>query len=215
MDSCSETGEDREEYAGIPASSAPKSSESARTNICLTPTQLDLLKSQMMAFKLLASNSPLPPLLYERFCLGPYGESILAAWQESQKEAFKSKRSAANISGDEPLQPNSAMALKILFSLLQTSTSEDLQEHELHPTQLNSLIFPYLSVSDPMDSSRLIIERERIVRSRVQNRISALSNLKLSLLDPKAHARATIELKALNLVDKQRKVNHVCLVLNS
>lgn len=171
----------------------------APDSFALNPTQLDLLKSQMMAFKLLAANAPLPAILQDRLKMGPYGEALLAKWQDAHKEAFVKKRDKSLSSHDENIQMNSPLGIKILFSLLQSSVNNSNNATSSHQ-------FPMI-VSDPMDPTRMILEYERIIKSRVEHRIAQLSSMPLQGLgDESTRLKATIELKALSLLEKQRKV---------
>lgn len=238
----------------------PTNSPAARSSI-FTETQLAALKYQILAFKLISKNLPLPPYLQQAVLASPSNENLTASrdgpasasakgpdasqpqtpakLSETPPTAVQSAivsepTSAEVVPAPQPPTPSQFNAYVSPFSLLKAPISS-----YAHASRQQRLLIPALTPIG-MDSDELIIERERRVKARVHYRIQELESLpnnlsndlpdKITALESdikdagkngsSVKLRAIIELKALRLLEKQKKVpsieermrNSICLL---
>lgn len=162
------------------------SSTNMQQSSAFTPSQLLTLKSQIMAFKLLSSQIPLPPNL-QRSVLSytekdqiPLQEAILTEGHLKLSESLSAIINEANGRADH---------VKFFNPYAKAS--------------LQSIV-PSLT---PMflENSSLFQEKERQLKARIEARIIELESLPASL-PAELKLKATIELKSLKLFDLQKKV---------
>lgn len=137
-----------------------------------TPTQLTQLKAQIIAFKQLSRNQPIPENLYPALGLKPGGSSLPAT----------------------PLtKPMAAMAN-------MTPTSLSLQDRSTPRT-------PKFTIENipGLKPMYLAAEREKYVKTRLENRQKELSILPLDMPE-ELKLKAEIELTQLRLLEHQRQV---------
>lgn len=226
------------------ASYTPPTNNPVRSSI-FTDSQLAALKYQILAFKLISKNLPLPPNLQQAVLASPNAENLTVSRDMAGAASVKlpeasqpqqtpklsdtpPSASSASIQGEPvlsaggaPPTPSQFNAYVSPYSLLKSPISS-----YAHASRQQRLLIPALTPIG-IDSEELIIERERRVKARVQYRIQELeslpNNLSNDLPDKMAaleedikeagkngssvKLRAIIELKALRLLEKQKKVN--------
>ena len=177
----------------------------------LSPSQLDLLKSQILGFKILSSSAPtsssalLPPVLVDRFSLGVSGEFYLNEWQHGNRPELSS--AASSLITESPHQ-----AIKLLLAGLRNSSSSSAQPAG-HITFPNVIPPPYVNPKFANDLYETMQEEKR------KARIDYLSNLALGtqsdsstvLISHDSRLAATIELKTLQLRPLQKKMQQMLL----
>jgi ATP-dependent helicase STH1/SNF2 len=240
----------------------PTNNPAARSSI-FTETQLAALKYQILAFKLISKNLPLPPYLQQAVLASPSTENLTAS---------RDGPASANAKGQDVSQPQTPAKLlpetPPTATAVQSAIGTEPATAEVvpppqppTPSQFNAYVSPYSLLKAPissyahasrqqrllipaltpigMDSDELIIERERRVKARVHYRIQELESLpnnlsndlpdKITALESdikdagkngsSVKLRAIIELKALRLLEKQKKVSmgrlRVAILLNS
>ncbi|KAK4047865.1 ATP-dependent DNA helicase Snf21 [Microbotryomycetes sp. JL221] len=192
-----------------------------------TPEQLASLKCQIMAFRLLSRQEPVPPHL-QAALVNPAEAIKLITAQGSSVDAPVTLEGVST-------QPMSAQEARELRDKL-LAEEPPLEEVE----DPNSIVYPYNAFSSPrdvlingngsqsrrpylipsllptgIDAHSFAIERDRYVDARVQQRIMELENVPLMLSQhsspsdddgacSKQKLRALIKLKSLNLLQKQR-----------
>ncbi|BGP01946.1 Nuclear protein STH1/NPS1 [Rhodotorula toruloides] len=220
--------------ASTPAADAPASSATtdgpippvSPSTVPFTPEQVAALRCQVVAFRLLARNQPIPPAL----------QAALAQPSKALEYADKLEDGADKMTGDE-LNPES-LAAEREKALAAEPPVEEVEDPD-------SLVYPYNAFLTPqeilrsfhgvsgrrtllipnllpagLDPQSIIDERNRFIAARVQQRRAELeqlpSNLSQSDLSQLGLAsdngeslasqkiRALIELKSLNLLERQR-----------
>lgn len=222
----------------------PTNNPTARSSI-FTETQLAALKYQILAFKLISKNLPLPPYLQQAVLASPSTENLTAS---------RDGPASASVKGPDANQPQTPAKLSETPPTAAAVQSEPTSAEVVAapppptPSQFNAYVSPYSLLKVPissyahasrqqrllipaltpigMDSEELIIERERRVKARVHYRIQELESLpnnlsndlpdKITALESdikdagkngsSVKLRAIIELKALRLLEKQKKV---------
>ena len=151
----------------------------------LNEQQAGSLRYQIQAYKNISNNQPLPTLLQQAVSDPKFQEKSLNinVAQKIVETSYKKTRPP------EPGNPYSYYTRPI--------TAGDLAQRMLVPAALPTLI-------DPVD---LKMERERLIKERVNNRIRELSELSNTMSnDNNAKLKAMIELKSLQLIDKQNQL---------
>ncbi|BGO93526.1 hypothetical protein NBRC10512_006555 [Rhodotorula toruloides] len=220
--------------ASTPAADAPATSAAtdapvppvSPSTVPFTPEQVAALRCQVVAFRLLARNQPIPPAL----------QAALAQPSKALEYAEKLEDGADKMTGDE-LNPES-LAAEREKALAAEAPVEEVEDPD-------SLVYPYNAFLTPqeilrsfhgvsgrrtllipnllpagLDPQSVIDERNRFIAARVQQRRTELerlpSNLSQSDLSQLGLAsdngeslasqkiRALIELKSLNLLERQR-----------
>jgi hypothetical protein len=173
---------------------------SSKRSVQLSNEQLDLLKSQIMAFKLISSNMSLPEALQQKLTVnydGPEALSTLLLNDQEQNTSYDHRTNK--------LLPRSKVALKLLYNTLQAGQNAQNNKPESIPINApQNLIFPKV-IPDPLDHAFLIQEREKIILISMNERIRQLENLNNDLIPP-LKLKALIELKGLKLAAQQKKV---------
>ncbi|KAI8061744.1 SNF2 family N-terminal domain-containing protein [Gongronella butleri] len=154
-----------------------------------TQEQLLTLRHQIMAYKLLAKNLPLPPQLYQAL-FPSNGTSGHATGNNSNKLPFDAFASP--------------------FQILEQSRRSLPSRHASH------VLVPSI-LPNGMDASMAMVERERRIQTRVTDRIRTLEQMPSNIANrPVTHSaapngtthdaklQAVIELKALRLLSKQK-----------
>ncbi|KAG2186621.1 hypothetical protein INT44_002845 [Umbelopsis vinacea] len=210
----------------------PTNNPTARSSI-FTETQLAALKYQILAFKLISKNLPLPPNLQQAVLATPSTENLTASRDNAKGQEPSLPQTPAKLSETPPAAviepaiveappptPSQFNAYVSPYSLLKAPISS-----YAHASRQQRLLIPALTPIG-MDSDELIIERERRVKARVHYRIQELESLpnnlsndlpdKITALESdikdagkngsSVKLRAIIELKALRLLEKQKKL---------
>lgn len=197
------------------------------TPIALSQNQLDTLKAQMQAFKLISRNQPIPPQL-QRMVYAPE-QSIDADSSQLTKTA------ETNGSNAEGSSPKVTKAVNILPDgpIIENDTSSAIYPYNAysHPASHTANVYQhgvahkYIIPSIMplgLDPALIQAERNRFIDARIAHRIRELSALPSTIGDgalqpiipmeedetgippSSTKLRALIELKALKLRDKQR-----------
>jgi ATP-dependent helicase STH1/SNF2 len=211
-----------------PATADPYTPTISPTTVPFTPEQVAALKCQVVAFRLLARNQPLPAIL----------QAALASPSDALKYVDSLVEGQDALKGDE-LDPEAVAAAraKALASEGGVETVEDVE----------SLVYPYNAFATPrevlrsyqggrtqdallvptllpagLDPQTIIDERNRFIEARIHQRRRELEQLPSNLgqnalpaIAPGAPAefapslasqkiRTLIEIKSLNLVERQR-----------
>ncbi|KAG5519873.1 hypothetical protein PMAC_000150 [Pneumocystis sp. 'macacae'] len=194
-----------------------------------TPEQLTTLRNQILAFKLISKNLPVPTNIQQAIFVKKPPSSVLPQgeleWlmrqERRESEAIVKERTleAPMISEDEGIltlldsSHVESSGLPLLGPSLSTVHQERLRQRVLIPSMMPSGI----------DPKKLYHERKLAIENRIANRISELERLPSTLEDiyvtnmrKKTHSfkdlntsnrlklKALIELKSLRLLDKQR-----------
>ncbi|KAI8374376.1 SNF2 family N-terminal domain-containing protein [Radiomyces spectabilis] len=178
----------------------------------LTSDQQRLLIQQMTAYRLISKNMPLPTTLQQMLLQGP---SSRQAETTPTASASSSDKGHASLSAIDP-STVSTLSHAPLYSLSKDATLAD-------ASPLPSPQFPFPL---DLDTETLLSERDRQLQARVQYRINELEKLPSNLLDDRTQrmlgpdedfsndfaplstikSKAIIELKALRLLNKQKKL---------
>lgn len=196
-----------------------------------TNMQLTTLRHQILAYKLISKNMPLPPNLQQAL-LSPTQQSPTSiATPVNDRSATTTTTTTMDMNSNldnsksgsyESIQEDSGKELNAYaspYTLIHRSThtsSNRLRPH--HQRLLVPSITPF-----GMDSYSIITERERRMQARIKYRMNELEKLPSNLVDHgsqnmwsvqqenphhgSAKLRAVIELKSLRLLSKQKKVN--------
>ncbi|KPV73767.1 uncharacterized protein RHOBADRAFT_48765 [Rhodotorula graminis WP1] len=208
--------------APAPDASAPPQAPASPSTVPFTPEQVAALKCQVVAFRLLARNQPIPPAL----------QAALATPQDALKFAAKLPDSATTLSGHE-LSPEAA-AEERERALAAEPPLDDVEDAD-------SLVYPYNAFLTPrdiltafhgtasrrpllipnllpagLDPQAVIDERNRFIDARILQRRRELEELPANLPSPSSSSsssssslasqkvRALVELKSLRLLERQR-----------
>ncbi|CAO3590157.1 unnamed protein product [Absidia cylindrospora] len=207
----------------VPPNTGNKDDSTSKASF--TTTQLTTLRHQILAFKLISKNMPLPPYLQQAL-LSPSQQTLNSVATPANDRSVNTTNINSNIDGsksgsDEPTQEDSSKeynAYASPYTLIHRSThssSNRLRPH--HQRLLVPSITPF-----GMDSYSIITERERRIQSRIKYRLGELEKLPSNLIDHgsqnmwsvqqedphhgSAKLRAVIELKSLRLLSKQKKL---------
>ncbi|KAI9499409.1 SNF2 family N-terminal domain-containing protein [Zychaea mexicana] len=210
----------------------------------LTPNQLTALRYQILAYKLISKNVPLPPHLQQAVLSSLNDPS---QQQQLQQDVGALSRSTTGVA----LTPTADSSVPTTPASPATvpganTPQPKLTEAPTDPTdpQYNAYASPYNLLKKPissyahasrqqrllipsitptgMDPHSMITERERRIRTRIQYRIAELekmpSNLSMNLPNtlavgrnakdnaPSTKLKAVIELKALRLLNRQKRL---------
>ncbi|KAJ3311910.1 hypothetical protein HDV04_003518 [Boothiomyces sp. JEL0838] len=145
----------------------------------LTPQQLATLKFQIQSYKHLSNNEPLPPSLQQLLYENNTEETTQNVAQKVVETTVKLSQQNAYAAVNKPV-----------------TASEHAQR----------LLVPSL-LPPAVDPVALMKEKERFIRARVDYRIEELTNLPSNVTNNEdAKLKALIELKSLQLLDKQRSL---------
>ncbi|KAI8142952.1 SNF2 family N-terminal domain-containing protein [Fennellomyces sp. T-0311] len=182
------------------ASSDAVPSQNAESN--LTPNQLAALRYQILAYKLISKNIPLPPHLQQ---------AVLNTTPESPKVPPTPASPAQTPPSPKDQQHFNAYASP--YQLLKKPISS-----YAHASKQQRLLIPSITPTG-MDPHTAITERERRVRARIQYRIHELEKIPSNLLmnlpntlsvahktEANPKIKAIIELKALRLLGRQKRL---------
>ena len=176
----------------------------------LSPQQIELFKQQILAYKLISSNVALPTSLKDYISTihisvsNPNQESLINLYLEEDiksldLESIDSTRNHEVVVDEiSHIPPGSNVAMKLLYNIL----------HPIQPPQppnQPSLAFPPI-VPEAFSAAFFFSERERLLHTRINERIQILEETKTSKLSESQKMKATIELKALKLFELQKKV---------
>ncbi|KAG1503536.1 hypothetical protein G6F54_001614 [Rhizopus delemar] len=168
----------------VPAVPSQPSTESAST---FSPAQLAALKYQILAYKLISKNMPLPPNLQQAI-LSPGSDTPTADTPTSTPTTKQQTEYNAYASPYDLLRkPVTTFA---------------------HASRQQRLLVPSLTPQGT-DPYSVLSERERRLLNRIGYRIRELENLPSNLSDMANNStklRAVVELKALRLLNKQRQL---------
>lgn len=151
----------------------------------LSEQQLELLKAQILAFKLLSSSVPLP-------------DSLLDALADDSMH--KMHPEPTNLHSNQYIPPGSSIAFKLLYNMLHSTTQPTPSSIAMSSSSFPSVI-PY-----PFEIQQLQQERDSIVNARIKSRIEQLESISISSISTEQlRLKALIELKSLKLFDIQKK----------
>ncbi|RUS16503.1 SNF2 family N-terminal domain-containing protein, partial [Endogone sp. FLAS-F59071] len=219
------------------ANSATAATSVTPSQTAFTSAQLAALKYQILAFKLISKNMPVPPPLQQAIFSPANVETMVKDQPPTLPSKITDAAYAQHVSTQSlgagqtplpsvasnsqtngiPLSAASYNAYTSPYSLLKKQISS-----YAHASRQQRLLIPSLSPIG-LDPYALAQERERRVKARVEYRISELeklpsnlANVPLRELDeepehdirklPSAKMRAIIELKALRLLQKQKRL---------
>lgn len=206
-----------------------------------TSAQLAALKYQILAFKLISKNMPVPTPLQQAIFTPANVETMLVTKDQAPTlqskivDAVYAQHASTQSLGAAGQTPSSSAASNSQTNSIPLSAASynsytspySLLKKQIssytHASRQQRLLIPSLSPIG-LDPYALAQERERRVKARVEYRISELeklpsnlANVPLKELDeepehdirklPSAKMRAVIELKALRLLQKQKRVN--------
>jgi ATP-dependent helicase STH1/SNF2 len=165
------------------------------------PQQLESLKAQIVAYRLLSTNMPIPANLQHQL-FGSLSEDSKAPAPSNEatkvQQAIQNPTMAGKIVQGAHLIQEGASASTQSFLGLSNAPSSLLQNYRLIiPSQAPSGI-------DPVSITK---SREAIVKSRIEYRIKELEELP-SNLPEEEKIKALIELKSLRLLHVQRKLRY-------
>ncbi|KII86364.1 hypothetical protein PLICRDRAFT_56081 [Plicaturopsis crispa FD-325 SS-3] len=219
----------------------PSQNPTSQTPVSFTPDQINALRAQIHAFKLISRGLPVPEPVQQAIRVPnaaiPDLEKLLQGHDVSARivdSAVKSQRGVSeaveSLKGEDlenlPKGPfleddvNSGIypynAYRHPFSHLKRPNDTD---PALFATRLQRLLIPTIMPAG-LDAHQIINERDRFIEARIQQRVRELEDLPSTIgdggfegietlkeNDPNvAHGklRATIELKSLRVLDKQR-----------
>lgn len=180
----------------------------------LTPSQIELFKKQILAYKLISSNVSIPATLKTAISHIDVNTTPNAP-QDAKRPPInllldEDIRHLDVDSVDEPprhdvivdqvshLPPGSEVALKLLYNILHPIAPYP-------PGNQTSQCFPAV-LPEPFATGHFLQERERLLQTRINERIQQLEDLDTTQLGETLKLKAVIELKALRLVELQKRV---------
>ncbi|KAM7189260.1 chromatin structure-remodeling complex subunit snf21 [Rhypophila sp. PSN 637] len=210
--------------AALSASAQPSKPASAPSQF--TKSQLELLRSQIHAFKLLSKNAGVPlPIQKSIFdhrsrrhasVTEQTAQANAAAATATTQEAPKSATNGAGAAQDDVLSPNarSFKSVKSPYEAGQGGLVRKSISYLEHARRKSRLIIPGIFPTG-IDFEQLRMDREKIVFNRMSARYSELKSLPGNLAhwdaskdtlvaDDTAKRKAIIEMKSLALYSKQR-----------
>lgn len=211
--------------------------------VTLNQQQLAALRYQILAYKLISKNMPLPPHLQQALFMSNEMQRADSSSSASDgvvpQQHDDTSRNGTGVSSTDsgPTTPASASSItaKALEQPNMSSSSPSQQPNAYaspynlvkkpvsstaHATRQHRLVIPSIT-STGMDPHSMITERERRIKTHVQYRISELEKLPSNLImsspdigsssddtttQSNSKLKAVIELKALRLLNRQRKV---------
>ena len=160
----------------------------------LTPQQIGLLKNQIMAYRLLARNIPLPVSMQASF--------------QSKKNAiqynslYQSQMKPPVLQNNQPPHPSQIQQIAPLNPPPNVPSYQQVVQHLQQPKQLKMSPVSKPNGIDPVD---IIKERENRIAQRIAYRMKELQNLPTNLPED-LRIKAMTELRALRLVHFQKKL---------
>jgi ATP-dependent helicase STH1/SNF2 len=157
----------------------------------LTPAQLAQFKCQVLAYRALQANKPVPQELLQAL-QAPETSLKYVEHTESRRKELEYTYEEGPADTSSSIYPFNAYLTPQLAKL----ESLDRQRTSIIPTLLPAGLDP-LTLRD---------ERNRFIEARRHNRIAELELLPNNLADGALKLKALIELKSLNLLEKQRRL---------
>ncbi|KAI8823675.1 SNF2 family N-terminal domain-containing protein [Fimicolochytrium jonesii] len=176
-----------------------------------TQEQLTALRCQIYVFKLISSNKPVPEHL-RRLVFNPDGlrppepkPELHPIPQTIIEASHKLGQALAQQPTSQPPAVTKAVATR--FELGPFSTPQSVLPKKITMADLQQRLVIPSGTPSGIDPHALIQEREKKIKARIQYRIHELESLPSNLAsDTGAKIQALIELKALKLLDKQKKL---------
>jgi ATP-dependent helicase STH1/SNF2 len=194
---------------GSTSTPSPSNTQSGANAALFSQQQLAMLRQQISAFKLLSRNAGLPLNIRQTIFSQRQQRQELAA--QSGPEAAKHAAGAENASADAANQGSSPQTFKSPYSMLKPAIS-----YYDHSQRKNRWIIPSIFPTG-VDLDQLRLEQERSLFNRMSHRYSQLKSLpanfahwdsknEVTEADERLRVKAIIEMKALELYAKQRKL---------
>ncbi|CAO3608853.1 unnamed protein product [Cunninghamella blakesleeana] len=197
-----------------------------------TKVQLATLRHQIMAFKLISKNLPIPIHLQQAILASAHQQTIPSSRQNENHTTSPTNNNNNHIANNNNNNNNDGMTNSIEeafnayaspYNLIKRSTQGP--GNKLRPHHQRFLVPSITPLG--IDTYSLISERERRIQSRIRYRLEELEKLPSNITDNTAHhiwfpenesskissvkLRAAIELKSLRLLSKQKKLREEIL----
>uniref|UniRef100_A0A672LUY8 Probable global transcription activator SNF2L2 n=1 Tax=Sinocyclocheilus grahami TaxID=75366 RepID=A0A672LUY8_SINGR len=187
--------------------------QQARGQSAFSPVQLQQLRAQILAYKILGRGQPLP----ENLQLAVLGKRSLPTMQQQPINTGPYNRPPASplLSGQGSETPSAPQKLLVPAPSGRPSPAPSLALTVTQPVPCQPSLIIQLQqkqnritpIQKPqgLDPVELLQEREYRLQARIAHRIQELENLP-GLLPPDLRTKATVELKALRLLTFQRQL---------
>ncbi|KAL8922872.1 MAG: hypothetical protein Q9172_003378 [Xanthocarpia lactea] len=200
---------------GVP-STKPQPTPSNNFSTDFSTEQMQTLRNQILAFKLLSKNLPIPPNVQQQLFLSqpskrqPVPQAVAAAAQVLEEARASQSQVTEKHGPYAPAAPHFYKSSDHPKSKIKQFISYADHGNEVRTLWLPSLLPP------GVDVDRVREEKERIIYNRIQARKTELENLKVNLgswdttksdtpkPDDSLKLKALIEYKMLSLLPKQR-----------